>query len=90
MNSPSYIHHREKNMRVSRSILDELMPTPEPLVGSDSNNLVVDYAYNDYKRPSSASNFGLAGAYTSDYGVNSRAGGYGHGGGHGGQEAFTN
>ena len=41
--------------RFSRSILEELIPTPEPLVAGDTNNLVVDYAY-DYKRPASASN----------------------------------
>ena len=81
-------------MRFSRSILDELIPSPEPLVAGESNNQVLDYyAYQDYnKRPgaSAASNVGLNGAYTSGYEVNSR-GGYGHGkgGGKGGQGTFT-
>ena len=75
--------------RFSRSILEELIPTPEPLVAGDTNNLVVDYAY-DYKRPTSNPNVGLTGAYTSEYGygVNSR-GGYGGGKGHGGLKTFT-
>ena len=81
-------------MRFSRSILDELIPSPEPLVAGESNSQVLDYyAYQDYnKRPgaSAASNVGLNGAYTSGYEVNSR-GGYGHGkgGGKGGQGTFT-
>ena len=83
-------------MRFPRSILDELIPNPEPLVAGESNSQVLDYyAYQDYnKRPgaSAASNVGLNGAYTSGYDVNSR-GGYGHGGGKGGgkggQGTFT-
>ena len=72
-------------MRFPRSILDELLPNPEPLVAGESNSQVLDYyAYQDYnKRPgaSAASNVGQNGAYTSGYGANSRGG---HGGGHGG------
>lgn len=64
-----------------RSLLTDLLPSPEALVGNGDNsvvstNIIPDY-YTDYKRPSS----GLGASGSAAYNVHSRSSSYGsHGG----------
>lgn len=69
----------------ARSLLADLLPSPEALVGSPDNsgistNNIPDY-YTGYKRPSSTGNTGL-GVSASAYNPHARSSSYGsHGGG---------